>query len=314
MWSPLTNELLDRITGVDRITPEAVRHLVEALEWDSGAERGAQWVPLSSYLTFAMPAYREPGVALADGMHPPFPYRKATRRRSRALAVSVGVAAGVPMRCGDRISSEWRLVGDRPVKTRVGDGSLLDFEVRFFNSDGNRVATEVTKVLSFEPTTSPVTPGEKQSTPKPGDDRSAPDFDASAPAVGQALSGYTLPLTLQRLAMIVAANRDFAPIHYDPAAAAEIGAPMPVANSMVLLSFLERLLTDHGGPTASVRRLGPLRLKAPAVANGPLRCWGEVTRVVRDGDSTEVRVEATISVSDTIVAHGPGVLSIPDTV
>jgi len=305
------NEFLDKITGVDRITPEAVRHLVEALEWDSAGERGSHWVPLSTYLTFAMPAYRERGAALVDGMHPPFPYRKATQRRSRALAVSVGVVAGVPMQCGDRISSEWRLIGDQTVSTRVGDGSLLDFEVGFFNPNGDRVATELTKVLSFEPTVSPVPVRRDQLAPKSQIETNAPDFDVSAPAAGQLLQGFTLPLTLQRLAMIVAANRDFAPIHYDPAAAAEIGAPVPVANSMVLLSFLERLLIDHGGPTASVRQLGPLRLKAPAVANGLLQCRGEVSRVVREGASLDVWVDATITVDDAVVAQGPGVMSIP---
>ena len=57
------------IVGVDPVNAVMVRQLLEAMDWDHG--RGESFVPLCTYLTFAMPAYRRAGERLRDGCFPP---------------------------------------------------------------------------------------------------------------------------------------------------------------------------------------------------------------------------------------------------
>jgi acyl dehydratase len=224
------------------------------------------------------------------------------------MAVSLGVEAGEPMRFGDRIHSRWYLLEERPARTKVGDGAFFTFEVQVSNQDGRLVATERTVVLSFTPrpaSTRSLAPTTTPLIAVPGE-----PFDPAAPALGQVLTGFALPLTLQRLTMIAAANRDFAPIHHDPAAAAEIGAQAPVANSMVLLSIIERLMLEHGGSRAIPVRLGPIRLVRPAAATGTLTCDGRVRAVrAREG---EVEIDVRVAVDRAVCAEGTASFRIRD--
>jgi len=62
-------------------------------------------------------------------------------------------------------------------------------------------------------------------------------------------------LTLQRLVMEAGANRDFAPIHFDPDAARESGAAHVYANTTFIETLLEALIRSWAGLSARIRVL-----------------------------------------------------------
>ncbi|HVW43944.1 MAG TPA: MaoC/PaaZ C-terminal domain-containing protein [Amycolatopsis sp.] len=296
------------ITGADEVNEPAVRHLLEAMEWD--------WpdapVPLSTYLTFALPSYRNGDGTIPDRTLPPLPFHEVPAPGSRAIGTRIEVAAGDrPMRYGDRLRSEWFLQAVTPCRTRVGDGLYLDYETRFRNQCAELVAVERTRVLRFDPREL----GEDASggaLPIRGDDSEREPFTVDRPRAGTRLAEVTLPMSLQRLVMLASANRDFAPIHHDPAAAAEIGASAPVVNTMFLLSFAERLLVENGGPAARAVRLGPLRLLRPTPSGGTVTARGTVREVVPvpGGFEVEADVEILTGTAGVTVA-GPGRMTVP---
>jgi acyl dehydratase len=305
------------VEGVDPVSRQAVRQLLEALDWDwptgDVAPDGSPVVPLSTYLTFAMPAYREPGTPLREGMLPPFPFHDVPVPGARTMGTTVEVEAGpVPMRIGDRLTSEWTLQDVRPARTRVGEGRFLRFETRFTNQDGAVVAVERTTLLNFDPVDEGPGPG-AASSPVEHDLWAAADTPGAAAGVGALLHDVLLPVGVQRQALIHAANRDFAPIHHDPAAAAEIGAPRPVLNTMSLLSLTERLITDNFGAGSRALRLGPLRLHRPTPSGSLVRVRARVTGVAAREGGSVLELDVVIgtdqggpTVSGTAVAAVPG--------
>ena len=62
--------------------------------------------------------------------------------------------------------------------------------------------------------------------------------------VGDELPELALPLTVQRLVMEAAANRDFVPLHHDDAAAQRTGAPAMFANTLYYMALSERHLRE----------------------------------------------------------------------
>jgi acyl dehydratase len=289
------------IVGADPVHPAAVRQLYEALELDDvdGQPRPEQVVPLSTYLTFAMPAYREPHELLVDARLPPLPYHLVTSRfGARAMATVVDVTGGRPMRFGDRITSWWTVRGVDRRPTRLGPGIFVDFEAEFVNQHAQRVALERTRILVFQPGAQPasVLPSSSAAGPPGPVAGGGPPFVRSAPRVGQWLAALRLGMSLQRLVMIAGANRDFAPVHHDPLAAKEIGASAPIVNSMFLLTLAERMAYEAGGWNTEILRLGPLRMLRPTPAGTTLVCRAEVLEVTAHEDGIRVRAEMWVVV------------------
>jgi acyl dehydratase len=98
-------------------------------------------------------------------------------------------------------------------------------------------------------------------------------------AVGEALGEVSLSFSLQRLAMVAGANRDFAPVHVSDAAARAGGAPGAYADVMFVFAMFERLVVEWGGPTTLVRRLGPIAIADFVVAGEEVTIAGEVVRL-----------------------------------
>jgi acyl dehydratase len=71
-------------------------------------------------------------------------------------------------------------------------------------------------------------------------------------AVGDPVAPYTIALTLQRLVMEAAANRDFAPIHFDPEAARDSGAPHAYMNTTFIETLFEAALRGWAGLDARI--------------------------------------------------------------
>lgn len=77
---------------------------------------------------------------------------------------------------------------------------------------------------------------------------------------GVELPAIDIPITLQRLVMEAGANRDLSLIHHDTEVAKATGAPDAFANTFFLMGMFERLLREWAGPTARIRKIGPLRM------------------------------------------------------
>jgi acyl dehydratase len=79
------------------------------------------------------------------------------------------------------------------------------------------------------------------------------DHEAVTP--GEPLTSVTLPITLQRLVMEAAANRDFSPWHFDHEVARSLGAPAAFANTTLIETLLEAAVRRWGGLGARIKRL-----------------------------------------------------------
>lgn len=77
--------------------------------------------------------------------------------------------------------------------------------------------------------------------------------DLDSIAVGDQLPPYSVLLTLQRLVMEAAADRDFAPIHYDLEAARDSGAPNVYVNTTFIETLFEAMIRSWAGLAARIR-------------------------------------------------------------
>ena len=66
---------------------------------------------------------------------------------------------------------------------------------------------------------------------------------------------FTVDITLQRLVMEAAANRDYALIHHDPEAAQASGASAAFANTTFVETLLEASIRSWAGPAARIETL-----------------------------------------------------------
>ena len=78
--------------------------------------------------------------------------------------------------------------------------------------------------------------------------------------VGAELPAIAIPVTLQRLVMEAGANRDLSLIHHDSQVARATGAPDAFANTFFLMGMFERLMREWAGPSARIRKIGPLKM------------------------------------------------------
>jgi acyl dehydratase len=256
----LVGQQLASFTAADPVERGAIRRLLEVHEWDWPP--GQEVAPASTYLTFALPAYWSPGdPSIGRYVIPPLPFRTVPGEGSMMVASDVDVAFGAPIRVGDRLRATYWLRGVTEKATVVGSGAFLDFEARFTNQRDELVAAELVRTLRY----TPVDPPAARVPPAPSSDPVPPGASPVLPVA--------VDLTLQRLVMAAGANRDFAPVHHDPAVAREAGMGVPFANSMFIGTHLERTAAEWAGWERRVEHLS-FRLVAPAVAGATLTCAG----------------------------------------
>ena len=94
--------------------------------------------------------------------------------------------------------------------------------------------------------------------------------------IGQEIPEVVLPLTLQRLVMEAATNRDFVPIHFDRAAAQFGGAPDAFANTLFIQMLIEVSLRYWMGLAGKLKRLG-FKMFTFTHAGMIVHCKGKVT-------------------------------------
>lgn len=73
---------------------------------------------------------------------------------------------------------------------------------------------------------------------------------------GAQLPPFEVALTVQRLVMEAATNRDFAPIHHDRDLARASGAPDMYANTMMIQGLFEATIREWMGLGGRLRKLG----------------------------------------------------------
>jgi acyl dehydratase len=109
---------------------------------------------------------------------------------------------------------------------------------------------------------------------------SRPVGDLASVAIGEQLPPFPVTLTLQRLVMEAAANRDFAPIHFDVDAARESGAPHAYANTTLIETVFEALIRSWAGLDARIRVI-EFSMKAFNCVGDEIVAGGEVTATRR---------------------------------
>jgi acyl dehydratase len=114
--------------------------------------------------------------------------------------------------------------------------------------------------------------------------------------VGETLPETSLVLSLQRLVMIAAANRDFAPTHHDPEVASATGARRPYGNMMFVMAMFERAVLSWAGQGARLRQLREVRMMSFNEAGMTITCHGTVSAV--DPASRRVRVDLWLAAPD----------------
>ena len=108
--------------------------------------------------------------------------------------------------------------------------------------------------------------------------------------VGQEIPEVIMPLTLQRLVMEAATNRDFVPIHFDRAAAQFGGAPDAFANTLFIQMLIEVTLRGWMGLAGRLKRLG-FRMFSFTHAGMVVHCKGKVTDKRKEDDQGLVELD-----------------------
>jgi acyl dehydratase len=103
-----------------------------------------------------------------------------------------------------------------------------------------------------------------------------PSIGLTGVQVGDQIPEYVIHLTVQRLVMECAANRDYAPVHHDREVAQAHGAPDMFANVMFLQGLYEATVRQWLGPRARLQRLR-LKMLGFNCAGDTIACRGRVT-------------------------------------
>jgi acyl dehydratase len=97
------------------------------------------------------------------------------------------------------------------------------------------------------------------------------------PAAGEALPGFSLPLTPTRMVLQVSGSQDFYPVHHDRDFARAGGHPDIFLNTGFLRAALCRLVTDWMGERGMLRRLA-FQMRRPHLLGDTITVAGRVAR------------------------------------
>lgn len=123
---------------------------------------------------------------------------------------------------------------------------------------------------------------------------------------------FELALSVQRLVMEAAANRDFAPIHHDRELARASGAPDMYANTMLLQGLFEATIRQWMGLGGRLTKLG-FGMRVFNCAGDVVIGRGRVatTRLDAGADAGLVELEIWSETAAGVTAHGSATVSLP---
>lgn len=104
---------------------------------------------------------------------------------------------------------------------------------------------------------------------------------------GEHLPPLEIPVTRTLIVSGAVASRDYQDVHHDAELARHKGSPDIFMNILTTNGLVGRYITDHFGPTATLRRVA-IRLGAPNYPGDTMVLRGTVEEV--DGDTATVRV------------------------
>ncbi len=136
------------------------------------------------------------------------------------------------------------------------------------------------------------------------------DATASTVAVGDVVAPFTVALTLQRLVMEAAANRDFAPIHFDAEAARVSGAPHVFANTTFVETLLEAAIRTWAGLAARITVM-EFKMTDFNCVGDELSATGSVTATRVEGDELLAELDVWIESPHGRTVTGSAVVAFP---
>jgi acyl dehydratase len=137
----------------------------------------------------------------------------------------------------------------------------------------------------------------------------APPRRLASVEVGEVLPETSIGLSVQRLVMIAAANRDFAPTHHDAEAARATGAGHPYGNMMFVMAMFERAVLEWAGPGARLRRLQNVRMMSFNEAGLTITGHGTVTSV--DPATRRVRIQLWLAAGERRTSSAEAEVELP---
>ena len=136
------------------------------------------------------------------------------------------------------------------------------------------------------------------------------DPDLSSFDVGDEIPSFSIPLTVQRLVMETAANRDLAPIHHNDAVAQAQGAPRMFANTLFLAAMYEATAREWAGLRAKIERITFRMLKFNC-AGEVVDCKAKVRSRSNGADGTRVELEMWTETGNGMTSSGTLVVHVP---
>jgi acyl dehydratase len=123
--------------------------------------------------------------------------------------------------------------------------------------------------------------------------------------IGDIVGPLAFPLSVYRLVVAAASNRDFNSIHHNSEYAKASGAPEMYANTTFLQGMWERALRGYMGLGGTLRKISGFRMNSFNCAGETVVVKGEVVRVWREGDTGYAEVKMWSENGDRI-SVGPG--------
>ena len=129
---------------------------------------------------------------------------------------------------------------------------------------------------------------------------------------GDELAPLEFNLTVHRLIVQAAGNRDFAQIHHNTEHAQMTGAEDMYANNVFLQGMWERSVREYIGLAGRLQKMGPFRMNIFNTVGETVTVSGVVTRKWQDGDEHLVEIEMRSEISKGVsVGPGPVTVALP---
>jgi acyl dehydratase len=123
---------------------------------------------------------------------------------------------------------------------------------------------------------------------------------------GDELPTLEFPITIARLIIEAAANRDFWPLHHSSEFARASGAADMYANNIFLQGMWERSAREYIGLAGVLKKLGPFRMRSFNVVGETVVVKGAVRRTWQSEGENFVEIELRSENSSGVLTVAPG--------
>ena len=232
------------------VNPAMIKYFCCAVEdgnpsyWDeefATKQWGAIIAPPAMLVHWLLPAPWHPGERSGGELTPLVLRTQVPLPGDTIINVGVDYQYLRPVRVGDRLSMVEELTGVSELKTtRLGVGHFVDTRTTYYNQHDDVVGIENNTLYRFS-ARRPVHAHASSERPSP-------------PVAHDRIPGPSLAIDLRRMVLNVGACWDLFPGHYDPIYAQSNGHQSAFANTTLILSFADRIVTDWAGPRAWISR------------------------------------------------------------